>query len=750
MNAVNAERLMFKLASISLSDYLTWKNVNFSFEPGVTVINGQNKSGKTVLFRASEQAIWGNLAAKRGTDAAKIPSGAAVEVAFSIDDKLWRIRATSSKVALRHGDKDLKMSGKKAPLERLRNLAPISRELYAATVHLNGPKPHALVESSSLARLEWFSAALGVDELYDELEGRARLLWQQAKEAEAHCATTRSVLRDLGPPPTMSLKEIEAEEKKAEEIVNSSRKNLAQLTTAQELFRTLDSLPKLDDAAKNVSIDDINERLGKATKKLEALRSQEQAYASYLRESKTRDDLKYRLKKIRRAIRSTGITDLDEAKRAADILRRVVETLNERCRTWQKEESYRAKLTSKPARLVESHRVDETLHECAHVMRDHMKRLGRSAKLGATCDECGQTVSDTHRNHVVGSYAPKIVEAATTYQIARESRRYFDVVSKITIKAKPADPTHLKEAAKAFIESIARYHTLIVKEKETERSLRDLPEIEKVAPVDRSEIETLRTKIDKLRELRDSAVRVQTSAQTRADVEMRLKKMGLFTLRHTLSDQATKASEFIEKYSKKQIEMAALAATERQRADQRKRLAEALKDHRVMAKRVAVFNELKEAFGKKGLRVQVLSRFLTAFENELNDLAALAWSDGSHFTVNVSESGVDILLTRNGATSDLSTLSGAEDKVFKVITCIALLRILPPRLRCDTIILDEIESNSDPHTRRTICTTLIDELKLVVPKIVMISPLPREELPVEASRRYRVKVSGKTSVLVRE
>ena len=110
---------MLNITSLNVQNCLMWQNAHFAFEPGTTVVGGDNQAGKSLLFKSMRLAIWGALAGRRGTDEAKLPEGARIGVAFGTGKKLWRIEATRSKVSLSRGDKSLKMSGKMAALDRL-------------------------------------------------------------------------------------------------------------------------------------------------------------------------------------------------------------------------------------------------------------------------------------------------------------------------------------------------------------------------------------------------------------------------------------------------------------------------------------------------------------------------------------------------------------------------------------------------------------------------------------------------------
>ena len=113
----------------------------------------------------------------------------------------------------------------------------------------------------------------------------------------------------------------------------------------------------------------------------------------------------------------------------------------------------------------------------------------------------------------------------------------------------------------------------------------------------------------------------------------------------------------------------------------------------------------------------------------------------------MDENNFNILATRDGKTSDVCTLSGAQSRAFQLLCALTLISFIPQKYRVDTVILDEMESGLSEKFRSKLCNEFIPQLKTLIPKVVIITPLDKSTLWVEGAKEYIVKKKKNVSVL---
>lgn len=157
---------------------------------------------------------------------------------------------------------------------------------------------------------------------------------------------------------------------------------------------------------------------------------------------------------------------------------------------------------------------------------------------------------------------------------------------------------------------------------------------------------------------------------------------------------------------------------------------------------------LRMAFGPKGLVKLRTQDIAKSFEIALNEYSSFLFDEPISFRLEVTETKFGIYATRNGLEDDVRSLSGQESRAFSLITLLVLLRFLPAHLRCDFVILDEMEANMDAPSRKLFADKLMPELLRFVNKVILITPLSRAEFYVpDAEEFYAVKHKGKAQLV---
>ena len=743
---------MLNFRSMSVQDYLMWKNSVFEFEEGITVVNGPNRSGKTVLFRALSLGLWGSLVGKRGTEASRIPDNARIALSLTVGDANWLVEATQSKVSLAKNGDSIQVQGKVQGLDRIRDEMRISYDLYDTTIHISGTSSHPLTHASPSARMDWFSALLGLDGVYDELERNAAAKHRRAQDAAVRLDAIEHEISKLSSTATPeTLEHIRTRIATLGDKLKKDRETLGRMLQAQECFNALKSIPASRSGNGTRTANEIRTELERAEERLTQAKIQQaarkSAYAERTRLQQLRRE-RMRLRSVREKFKRFKSSD---PRSKLDALRTELASAESKYREWTDQQAYRRQL----AELLQSPPPPMEQSTCEKVLKafaDEMFDMSAQAKALRACPTCGNKSDPEHVRAHVAARAERFKTLYTQSRIARANLRIARLRALMTIDSKPRLPREVKDEYDAIADKLKTVE-------DTEASLttvrnRILDAKTRIA----ANLSGHGKKIDmflaekKVRLLRmklEARQAFEANAQLLQKYHSRLEELGVARMSPTVVSRMVKRLQ--RHISRREPILGSLTAEESFLTTVLNQKTSMETDARKLeeeAGKVGVYEELRAAFGRNGVRMATLQGFVAAFENALNSSAPLLWDTPAMFSLTVSEKGVNIQLTRNNITSDLTTLSGSEERVWKLLCAVALIRLLPNHLRSDTIILDEIEAHMDARSRYLFGTDFLRELQTLIPKIVLISPLSRAELPIDATKRLEVVRKGDKAVLV--
>lgn len=140
--------------------------------------------------------------------------------------------------------------------------------------------------------------------------------------------------------------------------------------------------------------------------------------------------------------------------------------------------------------------------------------------------------------------------------------------------------------------------------------------------------------------------------------------------------------------------------------------------------------KLVDAYGRNGLKLEVLRRAAAAVEDNLNKYSPLLFAERMSFRIVVDENTTDITAVRqNGQASDVRFLSGAESRMFSLLWLIGVLPLIPDSRRVNLAVLDEFESGVDDMTRKMLVDEYLPRLNELVPHVVFVTPGTVEDGP---------------------
>ena len=159
---------------------------------------------------------------------------------------------------------------------------------------------------------------------------------------------------------------------------------------------------------------------------------------------------------------------------------------------------------------------------------------------------------------------------------------------------------------------------------------------------------------------------------------------------------------------------------------------------------------LETAYAPKGLKNIVMANLCSKVEKNLNVYAPLLYSEAVRFTLDVSETQLNILITRvfdgKEVTCDVRRLSGAESRQFNLLFPLALLPLVPSNQRLNVMVLDEPTANLDEAAVDLFSNRFLPKLKELVPHVIVLSP---NLLPIdveEAETLWVVRENGVSSL----
>lgn len=743
---------MLELRSLSVADYVRWGSADFEFRQGVSFIHGVNRSGKSLLFRAPRLAIYGAGLGKRHSESSKIPSGSKIELDFASGKKRWKIKASSKSVQLFENGKSLSLSGKKSGLAKLSEVQPLSLRLFDSSVYLSANSRHFLQHASPIEASEWLANLFRVDAVYDPLLEKAKADLSKANKAAVQLSVVRGMIRDARAQFVKNgeefdsgarSKQIAALESKLTTFSASLGQERERLSSLVELLPVLeqrDTLPKLAPWKPKDDLDSLKRKLRALEdreRKLIAYRSAVEAQKEFAAE---RSKLEARLAKLSK--KATRLFGLLQARGVEVELDKLVQLLSSKMDDWENQESDRAFALRRPVEsyspreLEAAHKAAEKAEKRLALLQHRLQQI--NDRPTGTCPTCGQKASKAHSIDERRKLKPEIQQAEDEL---RKLNSRVSVLSAHVGWTQRVNPSAEHRVAYTTLIRVRKDIALLSELEDVRSAIERLPKGKlPEKPKDSGTLRDLRTVMSGIEEDIVAAEKHAQLTRRHQDVAKALERLkvgenvSLKTVRADRDECKVKIARLDSEVLRLTTKVATLKQADKSLTESEAQEAEL----EPIAGHKAELEALVEAFGKTGLRLRRLESIAAAFEDALNEAVPLIWPDHFRFTIATSTKGISIRLRRDGSESDLSNLSGSEEQAWKMLCAYALARILPPELRCDTIILDEIESNMDGSSRERFSKRLMPVLIESFPKVIIVSPQDRSHLPIAVDHYYEI------------
>ena len=736
---------MYNFNSLQLTNFHLWLDLEFEFQEGVTLVSGNNGSGKSLFASAIPAILY-------DTDRVPDKSKAVLNLSTKEHDYDFTV--------MNHGKKnrfEVAIDGKSQKTETInaaRNLIDahfcnnIQYSLFETTVSISGLTEHPLAKKSnkSSQRLDWLHETLAYASLLDSYSDLVQIKLDKTK----HDSIKFKVLKQ-------QLDTIEKVEKpnldviKLKELQQALITDIKELEEQQRLRQEAIKLAKKAVEKPELSVEEAKRKLiafEAIVKYQNELKPLYDSYEEDLEKYQTlRNTIDTAKEKYVSACKKVGKKVINPAK-AINKLQETIENLENKLRqAISNNEKYERQTEQRE--LANSDRPLQWSREEDYInrikdMSEELAVAKRQVKFASSdeknCPVCG---SKNHglRNHridprdIVNRYTKRI-------KLLEEDLLVFRARQLKLVKYIDTEEIETKLAAfNALLKAAQRY--LDVKKFDTEKP--------KQVEYDKEKHQKAIKAVEKYREIYITA-KTYEEAKKHTDngnpyvtVSKEQNQKQLSKIEQELSELYAKQTSITDKIVKYETNY---ALYKKYRSDKTRLIEEAMP-----LKQAFKDNELlsiaKKALGRDGFRTRRLESTMELFVNNLNEFVPLLWNEPFKFDIEIGKRKCDIIAHRNNKAGSISTISGSEKRRWQLLAALAMLRLLPYNRRCDTIILDELEANLDDKYRHQVMKDFIPELQKTVPKVLIISPMLRKELGIVPDRAFTVeKRNNKSRLLV--
>ncbi len=369
------------------------------------------------------------------------------------------------------------------------------------------------------------------------------------------------------------------------------------------------------------------------------------------------------------------------------------------------------------------------------------QRLISLRKRKNKCPVCGSVLT-VWRQHLL--YARGL---RWQYHLRRIKRfaQACQQVSQLYLSLKPTTTTLIDRTK--YLQNLARKNTLIGKirltqgllrksqrKQELKKQLRALPKLsqpqESLSPLRlTTQISQKKVKGEKVDQQIHLVKRLGKKQANLQECQKKVKKW-----EETLENLVTQ----LDKWRKYTTTAQVCHTSLREKFIFQKKITSAILEKMKKAKHLEIYRGLYQAFGPKGLRVQMLSVLGGMFVDNLNHLAREIYSEPYKFSLDLAKNKFDLLATRARKTTDIRSFSGAEGRLFSLLSLLALRPLLPKHLTTNLLVLDEVEAGLSPENQQLLIQEFIPRILQVIPTIFFITPKSAKEFYVPNAQEMLV------------
>lgn len=733
--------------------YVTYPQFELAIEPGLTVIRGANRAGKTLAPAALGSLFYHAPPTLDRKNSAKVVHGrnSLLGVSWRNQSGHWELQQSGKGQSVRnrllHNGEDLKFRKGSDLKDELGRAWPLGPEIFYTASYLNSFNRHILQQGTGAERLNWFDSVFDLssyDAIYDELNEqskklKARMIERRAIESQHSEIADQAV--DL-----KRLKSVHRRLKAAYDTVfsrleqlNKRIEKMSRAAALQEQIQTGWSAERLAKMERKLSVD--YEAARKALR--EAVQHNEQA-AVIKSAAEKRRTLRRELKALPKGNYEKAVRQAQkykalylEARDQAEKLEQLAQ-LKSRLKTLLDSDDRESikrtlKLFSRADKISE---LRDVCQRQLGVAEDETERfellLKEEGDKTVCCPTCGNQMRRRVIEDLLKASRERETKSRADIKTCNAALKVLELRAEIKSfgEVQIADLEDLKQQTLHYAE-LARQ----LRQREgLEIQLKDLPETEAVELLDVSKIER---RVDRLKnEL--FQVRNDQEILAKLDGEQADPKM-LAKLRTEVEELSAQLREANNSLQQTAADMSAGTVTNRRIEELEARLS----DLKEGTEHAHLYEHLLVAYGPRGLRLLQIETLAESFVANLNSYSGLILGEPFEFQYHIGTSKFDLIAVRNERPSDVVLLSGSESRQFRLLSLISLLPLLPAHLRTNLAVLDELEAGMSPESKKLFASEFIPRLQSAIPSIIVVTPQPQSELFLRADRDYTVtKESG--------
>jgi DNA repair exonuclease SbcCD ATPase subunit len=766
---------MHTLETISLNNFILFKNTEFAFTDGFTFITGQNKDTNTKKDRVSSNAVGKSLIfstipmlaygshpsmAKKSS----LKGFATNTTAFSITAKINRhnyqfgYQSTKSGVKLtaQRDSKDISARVMRDNRDIITNAFGISEDLFYSMVYVSIYRPSPVWKGNARERFNFFKSVFELD-IYDRLYAHfskelskmrvPAALIKSDEEKVKELEKSADITLDLAKLQSEHDKLLQEEKRLAESFVKHT-KRAAKYRLYLESYSRLHN-PTLTLEKAQGKAEKLNEELKVLAKSYKDYAGKIAEYEKALKLHQENEKLAKKIKTLQDRISIAPVKVKDKYRQAKKHLHQT-RVLYASAKDLAAELDIYFKNDLGAASLV--YNADE--HEEIKGKIDFIRfnqRLYAEFEKTKTCPIC----STRHKNPPVFSKSLKKLNSRL------QEQEHALIKSKIeNAFPKPVKLRVIKKRLDAAKAEFDKYKELRVAVKKLLVLTKQMP-IEAKLPMSQKDFESLKAAFDAVNT--DGIKKHQRNVKLKADIEV-LKALDAIYPGKPISVMENNKAK-MEKIGRMREQLEgvrsklnfSLAKITRHKTimDTVKKIRDDIKENKGKVSDLHRYALLKEACGPKGVKIAYIKGIVQTCCDLLNKYAPLIYSEPYKFITNLENKALDIMVLRNNMPpTDIKYLSGAESHKFLALFAMVLREMLPSERQFNNIIFDEIEGSASLAERDIFYNKFLPVLQTKIKSVTIITPqsvadfTAKDFSQIKKSRIIRVTKSKGFSQLV--
>lgn len=699
----------------------------------MAAISGQNGAGKSSLLDSITWCVWGT--SRLGDSSDQLvrlgQTQMLVEFSFELDGHIYTVKrgrslkgGGSTSLELLSNSHNLTEGTIKATQQKIIDTLHLSYETFTNSAFLRQGHADEFTTKGPSDRKRILADILGLSH-YDKLEEKAK---EKTKELQTKLQLLEYQLLEI----EAELSQKDAREKALTEAEEEAKKIEAQLKEIEQVIKTIE-LERENLNLKMKSLEEAKVRVEAAQKELADLKNQialkEEAQAEHQNILAQRAQIEENYQKLQ---------SYQQKRQALESKRTELITVKDELNALQKVFMER---DSKKNKAISDLEVEKKRLQTQNQQLEEQNKQLLDNK--AFCPTCGQTIGKEKNEEIISKNSQEIAQNNTQFQeVEAKIKKYQDYVfpESLQITQKERQVKDLEEETKDYreifeqISLLGKYENLYLKLQQAETAAsahsETISDLKKLYQNKEEQIKAEEKNLAGLEDFQQQLQQIQSKLRGQEEVKQELTEKSRAAL-----GRAGEARQLVSRAEQ-------LLTLEKEKNEEKRKLAS----------QKAAFEELAQAFGKKGIQAMIIETAIPEIEDEANRLLDRLTEGRMRIslitqketkTLRPSGSGqakehgivetLDIIISDEMGERPYEAYSGGEQFRVNFAIRLALSKLLTHRAgaKLQFLVIDEGFGTQDAQGRSRIVEAL-DAIKNDFEKILVITHLEelKEEFPV--------------------